>query len=122
MPLAGGAAVRAEGLPGRALSQWGDCFCHKSCQAAILSASVFEAITFHQVVPGFGEGFGALGLELGGQGVHVNAGFGKLSQHVLAVSAVGRHRMADLAMSRQRPSSVASGMVLTVNGAASAST
>src|SRR5262249_41018689 len=52
----------------------------------------------HEFVPGLHERLRALVLELGGQGVAVDAGPGELRQHRLAVAAVYRQQGANLAV------------------------
>ena len=52
----------------------------------------------HEFVPGFDERFGPFVLELGGQGVDVDAGPGELRQHFLAVATVGRQQRAEFAV------------------------
>ena len=67
-------------------------------QLAFSSAALLEAITpsssFHELT----NDFGAFLLELRGKRVDIDAGFGELGQHLLAIAAVHRHRRADFAM------------------------
>ena len=86
-----------------------------------LPAALFEAITPSSSCHEAHERRRAVALQPGGQRVQVDAGAAHRGQHGLAVAAVGRRRRADRPWSA-KAFSVPSGMVLTVKGAASAST
>src|SRR5690242_12410543 len=52
----------------------------------------------HQVVPGLHEGRGALVLQAVRESIDVDARLGEASEHRLAVAAISRHHLADLAV------------------------
>ena len=66
-----------------------------------LALRIARALGFdagHQVVPRLDEGRGALVLQLGGERIDVDAGLGEAGENRLAVAAVRRERLADLAV------------------------
>ena len=65
---------------------------------SFLSASLLEAMTAISSFQDLTNDFGPFVLELGGQGVDVDAGLGELGQHLLAVAAVRGQDRADLAV------------------------
>src|SRR5690348_16597782 len=52
----------------------------------------------HQIIPGFDEGRRALVLEPGGQRVDVDTSLGEAGKYLLAVAAIRREHLTDLAM------------------------
>src|SRR6266446_1165614 len=66
--------------------------------ARSLEHSGFGIDHAHQVVPGFGERFGAFLLQLVGQPFYVDSFPGELREFLLVVAPVHRHRFTDLAV------------------------
>ena len=56
---------------------------------------------------------------MGGQSIDIDAGLGEFREHLLAIAAIGGQDRAELVVRSASAFKVASGMVFTVNGAAS---
>jgi hypothetical protein len=96
----------------------------RRCSAARIGCSGgggCESVTLrrdagHQRVPGGDEGLCAFGLKIGGERAHVDSGPAEPGEYLLGVASVGGRRATSPWLAKA--SSVASGMVLIVCGAA----
>src|SRR5215469_109497 len=68
---------------------------------AFLKRSALGRNHGHQVIPGLNERFGSFALKLRGQSINVDARPGELSQHLFAVSAIGREQLPQFSVSCQ---------------------
>ena len=96
-----------------------------ACQAPVSRSSLTLVLFLdraEQLAPGLVEGLLALLLEPGGERFDLDPGLGELGQDPLGVAAVGRQRARRSRRDRRTPSGCPPGIVLIVNGAASAST